>query len=303
MIDYDTLPHTLADQDQGMNQYVFMRAGCPIHYWLTGPKDAPLIVFTHGAAMDHQMFTAQVEALASRYRLLWWDVPGHGRSRPLTDQYSIPYAAEALLALLDQIGAERVILVGHSMGGYISQEFLFRYPSQAAALITIGSSCLTLEHPKLLAQAMHLSPHLVPIVPYRTLVWWAARYISVTEEVRKYVEQVVLRHTKAQFIEIWSAVMHCLHPEPGYQITQPVLITHGAEDKLGFGLLKKQSQTWASRDPNSHYVVISQAGHNAQQENPSHFNRVLLDFLAEYELNRSNRIEDIEHDQSRQPGQ
>ncbi len=134
MIDYDTLPHTQIGQDQGVTGHILVRTGCPIHYWLTGPENGPLI-------------------------------------------------------------------------------------------------------------------------------------------------------------EIWSAVMNCLHPEPGYQITKPLLITHGAEDRLGFGLIREQSRAWASRDPNSHYVVIPQAEHNTQQENPSFFNRVLLDFLAQHELSLLKRNE------------
>jgi pimeloyl-ACP methyl ester carboxylesterase len=302
MNDDEFLRRPQVSQAPQPSEHILERAGCSIHYWLTGPAKGPLIVFTHGAAMDNQMFTAQIEALVGRYRLLWWDVPGHGRSRPLADRYSVPYATEALLAMLDQVGAAQAILVGHSMGGYISQEFLFRYPDRVAALVTIGSSCLTLAHPKWLLGAMRLSPHLIPILPYRTLVWWAARYISVTETVRDYIEMVVLRHTKSQFIEIWSAVMNCLHHEPGYQISQPVLITHGSEDSLGFGLLPRQGRAWVRRDPNSDYVVIPQAAHNAQQENPSFFNRALLDFLTQQEL-YSQGNEDVKYVQDRQPGQ
>jgi pimeloyl-ACP methyl ester carboxylesterase len=146
---------------------------------------------------------------------------------------------------------------------------------------------------------MHLSPHLIPIIPYRVLVWGAARHISVTEMIRNYVEQVVSQHTKSQFTEIWSAVMHCIHPEPGYQITQPILITHGADDTLGFGWLSQQCRTWAHRDPNGQYVVIPQAGHNAQQENPFFFNRVLLDFLARQEIGQTQRIEEVKYAQNR----
>ena len=119
---------------------------------------------------------------------------------------------------------------------------------------------------------------------------------------KDYIETVVLRHTKSEFIQIWLAVMDCLHHEPGYQINQPVLITHGSEDYLGFGLLPRQGRAWANRDPNSQYVVIPEAGHNAQQENPTFFNRVLLEFLARGQLD-SEQNEEIEYAQTRQPGQ
>jgi hypothetical protein len=69
-----------------------------------------------------------------------------------------------------------------------------------------------------------------------------------------------------------------------------------------FGLLPGQGRTWANRDRTSQYVVIPQAAHNAQQENPTFFNCVLLEFLARGEL-YSEQNEEIEYAQTRQPGQ
>jgi pimeloyl-ACP methyl ester carboxylesterase len=66
---------------------------------------------------------------------------------------------EDLLALLDELGYERVTLVGHSMGSYIGQEIAFRYPHRVKAMVAIDSTCLTLEHPRLIRPVMDLSPH------------------------------------------------------------------------------------------------------------------------------------------------
>jgi 3-oxoadipate enol-lactonase len=258
---------------------VFEYQGCRLHYWLGGPGDRPLVVFTHGVTMDHRMFAAQVEAMSPHYRVLTWDVRGHGLSQPLGETFSIRQVVEDLLALLDRLGHDRAVLVGHSMGGYVSQELLFRHPERVQALVTIDSTCLTLKHPGLIALGMRLSPWWFRFYPYRLFRWQAARGITVTSEARAYVDEVLARLSPSQFVRMWAAVVNCIHPEPGYRITQPVLVTHGADDPIGFGLMRQQAQAWAARDPNCRYVVIPAAGHNAHQENPAFFNVLLLDFL------------------------
>lgn len=72
--------------------YVVNRKGCPIHYWLAGQLNKSLIVLTHGATADHQMFDAQVEILVKNYRVLTWDVRGQGESQPIGEGFSIPEA-------------------------------------------------------------------------------------------------------------------------------------------------------------------------------------------------------------------
>lgn len=72
-----------------ITQHVLERAGCPIHYWLTGPEERPLVVFTHGATIDHREFDPQVPVVAEEYRVLTWDVRSHGQSRPAREAFSI----------------------------------------------------------------------------------------------------------------------------------------------------------------------------------------------------------------------
>jgi pimeloyl-ACP methyl ester carboxylesterase len=235
--------------------------------------------------MDHHMFDPQVSVLVDRYRLLFWDVRGHGQSRPLPRPFtSIDPAVADLEALLDTVGYEQAILVGHSMGGYISQEFLFYYPERVRALVNIGSTCVTMQHPAPAALAMRLSSEMFRLLPYSFMKWWAAHVVHVTPAVRDYTYQVLARHSKQEFLAIWDAAMKAVHPEPGYRIFQPVLVTYGRKDWVGFGTVSRQTRAWARRDPNCHRVAIPKAGHNAQQENPGYFNKVLIDFLDQHEL-------------------
>lgn len=261
---------------------VFERAGCPIHYWLSGPKDAPLVVFSHGATMDHRMFDAQVNAIAERYRVLTWDMRGHGRSRPLGnigEGLLMRDLIEDLVALIDHLEYDKVILVGQSLGGHLAQDIVFFHPERVSALATIGASCSTIEQPKLGRLALNLSPLMFKLWPEGNLREQIAKNTAVTPEAQAYAYEATRQLTKEDFMKVWNAVANLLHHEPGYRIEHPLLITHGEDD--GVGNIKKISPKWAERDPNSRYVVIPAAGHNANQDNPDFFNRVLLEFLDE----------------------
>jgi pimeloyl-ACP methyl ester carboxylesterase len=273
---------------------VFERAGCPIHYWLSGPKDAPPVVLSHGATMDHRMFDAQVDAIAKRYRVLTWDMRGHGRSRPLGnigEGLMMRDLIEDLVALLDHLEYEQVILIGQSLGGHLAQDIVFFYPDRVTALATVGSSCSTIEQPKLGRLALNLSPIMFKLWPEGNLREQTAKNVAVTPEAQAYAYEATRQLTKEDFMKVWNAVTNLLHHEPGYRIEHPLLITHGDQDEVGN--IKKISPKWAARDPKSRYVVIPAAGHNANQDNPDFFNRVLLEFLDEHssteKVDRTNR--------------
>src|SRR5512137_598708 len=94
---------------------VLTRNNCPVHYWLDGPEGAPMVVFTHGATIDHHEWDATTPLLAENFQVLTWDIRGHGLSRPAC--FAVAEAVSDLIALLDQIGIQQAIFIGHSMGG------------------------------------------------------------------------------------------------------------------------------------------------------------------------------------------
>src|SRR5579859_4588649 len=128
--------HADAD-DFSSKQHILERDGCAIHYWLSGPVHRPLVVLTHGATVDHHTFDVQLPVLSQHYRVLTWDVRGHGLSQPIGKAFSIRAAVEDLLAILDQLGEQEVSLVGQSMGGNIAQELLFLHPERVKALVAM----------------------------------------------------------------------------------------------------------------------------------------------------------------------
>lgn len=265
----------------GQTQHTLEREGCTLYYWLDGPTDAPLVVFTHGATLDHRMFDAQVAAIAPPYRTLTWDVRGHGQSQPMGRPFSIATVVADLIAILDQIGVAQATFVGHSMGGALVQELVFRHPDRVTALVVLGSTCITMPRSTLDMAVLRAIPTVLRLYPMRLYQQQMARAITLRPEVTDYALGAMQQVAPREFMPVWSEVMQCLHPEPGYRITRPLLVAYGDHDTRR-KLFDAQAPRWQARDPACRSAVIPNAGHNANQDNPDYFNRLLLEFLAEH---------------------
>ncbi|GAA0235838.1 alpha/beta fold hydrolase [Haladaptatus pallidirubidus] len=204
------------------------RSGSEIHYWITGPKDGPLIACTHGASMNHRMFNPQIQSLiAEGYRVLTWDVRGHGQSKPIGEEFSVSSVTDDLIALIDYLGYETAILIGHSFGGYVSQEFAFQSSERVDALVVIGATDITTLPSWLERLGLKLSPSLFKVWPDGHLRTLVAENTAVTPEVQEYAAEASRQLSKEEFVIVWKAISTCLHEEPDYRIQQPFLLAHG----------------------------------------------------------------------------
>jgi pimeloyl-ACP methyl ester carboxylesterase len=115
------------------------RDGVKIHYEVHG--SGPVVLLTHGYSVTSQMWEGQIEALAKRHTLVLWDMRGHGQSDYPEDQaaYSEALTIGDMAALLDKVGAQRAVIGGLSLGGYMSLAFYRAHPERASALLIIDT--------------------------------------------------------------------------------------------------------------------------------------------------------------------
>jgi pimeloyl-ACP methyl ester carboxylesterase len=115
------------------------RNGVKIYYEPHG--DGPPLLLTHGYSSTSAMWQGQVEALARRYKLVLWDMRGHGQSDYPEDPaaYSEALTVGDMAALLDEVGAKSAIVGGLSLGGYMSLAFYRAYPERVEALLIIDT--------------------------------------------------------------------------------------------------------------------------------------------------------------------
>ena len=155
-----------------MNIQVFPTQSGDIIYWtdFSAPGDMTLI-FLPGLTADHRLFQRQLEAFAGRWRLLAWDAPGHGESRPFSLHFTLRDMADWLHGILQREQIHHFCLIGQSMGGYVAQCFVQHYPGEAAGLISIDSAPLKRQYTT--SWELWLLRHCEPV--YQAIPWEALR--------------------------------------------------------------------------------------------------------------------------------
>ena len=111
--------------------------GLAIHSSTTGTGPATMI-FIHGWTCDSSSWAAQVPAFAKKYRVITLDLPGHGKSAsPKDGKFSMDLFARAVEAVRVEAKADKVVLVGHSMGAPVIRQYARLYPQHVAALVAV----------------------------------------------------------------------------------------------------------------------------------------------------------------------
>jgi pimeloyl-ACP methyl ester carboxylesterase len=258
-----------------LNPHDLVRPDATIRYWTGGPSGGQVVVLLHGATLDHRAWSPQVEALQDRFRLVVPDLRAHGES---TGSFDFEAAVHDVLALLGEVPAGRVVLVGLSLGGNLAQEVVRRAPERVAAIVVADAICNTgARHP--LATSMTvaaLSAH--AMLPGDHFARYAAQMVALNPQVQRYALDANGNRSNRETVRILTSLLTgALRPEQDYRLPVPALLVHGQLDQLGDIALS--TRAWAQREPLAEYVVISAAGHASNLDNPAAFTAALLAFL------------------------
>ncbi|WP_275693533.1 alpha/beta hydrolase [Nocardioides sp. TF02-7] len=241
--------------------------------------DGPPVLLTHGAGADHRMFTGQAAALAEAgYRAITWDMRGHGLSRPSVTEFTAARAIADMSALLEHVDAERPVLVGQSLGGNLAQTFTRLHPDSVRALVIIGSAWnagpLTSTERRLLA----LASVVFRTIPYRAMRVLMVRSSATTAAAREDLERAFGSLSKREFVAAWTAAVESLSPDPEYRTPVPLCLIRGDQDRTGN--IATSMPKWAAHEAVEENVIAN-AGHVANQDDPSAVNAVILRFLEQ----------------------
>ncbi len=257
-------------------EYLRTPDGMDLAFRVAGPESAPAVVLTHGVSMDQRMWESQIDSLSERYRVIVHDVRGHGQSPCRPDQFTPRAAASDLIALLDEVKAARAALVGHSLGGAISQIAALEQPARLSAFVGIGCACITMK-PSLTMRVFSsvAAPVARGMGPAR-MREDTARRAGVHPATREYARDAAAQMDDEMFARAVSVGFGDYAAVPGYHIGVPLLLMQGASD--GYRPLLSSAVSWAKRDGGA-YLLVPDAAHNAGQDNPAFVNEHLLAFL------------------------
>lgn len=163
---------------RGNGQMIDGADGARLYVETHGPEDAPCLVLTHGWGLDSTIWAYAKRALGQDFRLVLWDLPGMGKSKPGKGGISLDTFADNLKRVIAHTGRDRVVLVGHSIGGMTIQTLardhanLFNRTVAGAVLVnttytdplkTMALSPLMQALRPLIVMACHLTVWLTPL--------------------------------------------------------------------------------------------------------------------------------------------
>jgi 3-oxoadipate enol-lactonase len=249
-------------------------------YEVAGDPAAPELVFLHGIGGAARAWRDQLTTFSDRFRAIAWDMPGYGGSVPLGNA-SIGALAGALEQFLQQIGATRPILVGHSIGGMIVQQWLVRNP-QVARAVVLAQTSPAFGKADGDWQKSFIAARLGPLDRGETMSSLAPSLVN----------ELVGDDPDAKGMELARECMASV-PEASYRtmmlalmgfdlrsalknIAVPTLLLSGSKDN---NAPTPMMAKMAGYIPSASYMELAGAGHLANLERPEAFNEALNEFL------------------------
>ena len=240
------------------------------------------LVFLHGIGGNKESFDDQLDAFADRWHAISWDMPGYGDSA-LPPDMTWPVLADALAALLDHLDHKKAVIVGHSMGGMVAQEFVASHPNRVSALVLSGTSP-AFGKPGGDWQQKFLDARLAPIERGLTPADIADELVAGM--FGDDPDPAAMRRAAACMAQVgpetYRAALQCLvtfdRRDALAGIRCPTLVLAGEKDGNAPAAMMEKM---AAKIPGARYHCMPGLGHLANFERPDVFNAVIADFLSD----------------------
>lgn len=271
-----------------MERKTFTTNSGNVAYWVdasAGPN-APWLVFLPGLTADHTLFDNQMSHFSGKARCLVWDAPAHGESRPYPLDFTMDDYARILHGILQVEGINRPVLVGQSLGGYVSQAFIELYPGEAAGFVSIDSAPLKRKYyPTWEVKFLRHTKGMYLSIPWALLKPWGARGAASTEQGRANMRSFMNGYTKREYCNLaaygYRMLADAIEAERAYDIDCPALLLCGEKDHAGD--VRPFNRKWTAGE-GIPLVWVPAAGHNANVDAPEFVNAQIEGFVEELGL-------------------
>lgn len=236
----------------------------------------PVVVFVHGFCQSSAYWAPTLERVAAQgARGIAVDLPGFGESAAEAGPYTMAGLADALARELDAADAAKVVLVGGSMGGVVAQHFVLRHPARVQRLLLVATGAFTANEAEALVKADALAAQrweaatVAPIVdgffhrqpPEPALERYRAIALSASQQAAVEAARSNARNRTLDELEA---------------ICVPTLIIQGRHDRAR---TPEHGAQMRDRIGGAVLVVLEDAGHTPQLEQPERFHETALPFL------------------------
>jgi 3-oxoadipate enol-lactonase len=247
-----------------------------------GNPTAQPVVLIHGFPFSHEMWNQQIELLKKDYRVIAYDVRGHGRSGVADGQYTIEFFVDDLIGLMDHLKIEKAVICGLSMGGYVALRAVERNPERLQALILCDTQSIADSNEGKLKRAASIrsirTNGVNAFAEGFVKAVFAPASLSTKLDKVEMITKIIQSNSSLGICGTLLALAARTDTTASLTgINVPTLILVGEHDAL---TPPRASQEMNEKIPNSEFHIIANAAHMSNLENPEAFDGHLRNFLA-----------------------
>lgn len=252
-----------------------------VFYWCSDSwmKGRQVLFFLHGMTADHTMFQPQYQFFQNKYNIITWDAPAHGKSRPFT-KYNYETIAYIIKSIFETENIDNAVFIGQSMGGFIAQAVIKRFPKLASAFIAIdscpyGSQYYSKSDIWWLRQIGWMA-YLYPVKAMKKAI---AKQNTATSAGYENMISMLRYYGKAELCHLMEiGYASILDDNCDLEIACPTILIVGEQDKTGKVKIYNKQWSEATGFP---LIIIDGAAHNSNVDQPHQVNMVIERFLKE----------------------
>lgn len=265
--------------------------GARVNYVQMGDPTGLDVVFVHGLSGSWQNWLENLPFFAQHHRVFALDLPGFGASPMPPWEISIKRYGRLLVDFCDALEATNCVVVGNSMGGFVSAEAAIKAPGRFERIALVSAAGVS--HARMRREPAEMAGRLA--VATSPLVLRFQERGLLRPGIRHWAFRMLFHHpTRIRRELIWEFFAHgagkpgflpAIRGLMGYDILHrleevqiPALVVWGRNDRI---VAPGDSLEYANRLPNSRLVIFDHTGHVPMAERPVRFNRLLKAFLDE----------------------
>jgi 3-oxoadipate enol-lactonase len=249
--------------------------GTELYYELHGKEGAPWLILSHSLACTVRMWDPQIAAFKDRYRILAYDMRGHGQSAAPAGPYTLEMLADDVLALMRELKIDRARYVGLSIGGMIGQHLALKEPKRFEKMVLADTGHT--QTPETLKQweeriRIAQTQGMKPLVAGTMERWFTPAFRDMSPA--KKIAELIAGTPVAGYIGCGQAIMKLNTTARLKEIKLPVLAITGEADASAAA-----TRYIGENIPGAKFVSIPNAAHIANVEQAERFNQALREFL------------------------
>lgn len=250
------------------------------YYWTNEIRSNVSIVFLPGLTADHRLFESQLSFFREEYKVLVWDCPCHGKSRPY-EGFAYANVSNELDTILEKESVERAVFVGQSFGGMIAQFYIDQHPAKAVGFISVDSVPFGDYYSKSDMFWLSQLEWMCKLFPDRLLRVSMAKMCGATDTARNRMLAMLSSYTKNELCHLMYIGEAAFIPEnKKIELPCKCLLLLGEKDMTG--KVAAYNKEWTKRTGYP-LIIIRGAAHNANDDQPDAVNSIILDFVRSVE--------------------